>query len=167
VTTAGGTTVGLPLDVFTYPSTVAPLVPPPADRTAPSIGSLSLSPTSFRAANIGGSILASRVGTRVSDRLSEPATTTFTVQRVRAGRRSGRRCVAPSRANRGKRRCTRLTTISGSFTRAGIAGSNSFSFTGRIGGKALGRGSYRLMAIAKDAAGNRSKAVTSAFSIVR
>jgi len=167
VTTAGGTTVGLPLDVFTYPSTAVPLAPPPADRTPPGIGSLSLSPASFRAANLGASVIASRVGTRVSDRLSEPATTTFAVQRVLAGRRSGKRCVAPSRSNRGKRRCTRLKSVRGSFTRAAAAGANSFTFTGRIGGKSLPRGSYRLVATAVDAAGNRSKPAARAFSIVR
>lgn len=167
VTTAGGTTVGLPLDVFTYPSTAVPLAPPLADRTPPGISSLSLSPTSFRAANLGGSVIARRVGTRVSDRLSEPATTTFAVQRVLAGRRSGKHCVAPSRSNRGKRRCTRLKSVQGSFTRTAAAGANSFTFTGRIGGRALSRGSYRLVATAVDAAGNRSKPAARAFAIVR
>jgi hypothetical protein len=166
VTTAGGTTPGLPLDVFVYPSVVA--VPPAnADHTPPTVSSLSLSPASFRAANIGASVIASRVGTRVSDRLSEPARITFTVQRVLAGRRSGKRCVAPKPSNQGKRRCMRYKSIPGSFARTGTAGANSFTFTGRIGGKALPRGGYRLLAVAKDAAGNSSKPVARAFSIVR
>jgi hypothetical protein len=166
VTTAGGMTPAVPADLFTYPATPSPPLLL-ADHTPPTVSSLALAPTSFRAAKTGASILASRVGTRVSHRLSEPSTMTFTVQRVRAGRRSGKRCVAPSRANRGKRRCTRLKAVPGSFTRAGIAGSNSFTFTGRMGGKTLSRGSYRLVAIARDAAGNRSKPVARAFSIVR
>ncbi len=150
-----------------YYDGATPLVQALADRTAPSIGSLSLSPTSFRAANLGASVIASRVGTRISDRLSEAATTTFAVQRVLAGRRSGKRCVAPSKSHHGRHRCTRLKNVRGNFTRTGTTGANSFTFTGRIGGKALSRGSYRLVATAVDAAGNRSKPVARPFSIVR
>jgi hypothetical protein len=168
VTTAGGTSAATPVDRFTFPSLIATLPgQAPADHTPPSIGSLSLTPTSFRAANIGASTIASRVGTRVSESLSEAATTTFTVQRVLAGRRSGKRCVAPSRGNRGKRRCTRLKAMSGSFTRAGAAGLNSFTFAGRVRNRALSPGSYRLVAIAQDPAGNRSKSAARGFTIIR
>ncbi len=164
VTTAGGTSLGLPLDLFLYADTALPLM---ADHTPPTISSLSLSPASFKAANVGASVIARHVTSRVSYRLSEPATTTFTAQRVLPGRRSGKRCGAPSRSNRGRRRCTRLKAVPGSFTHTGKLGPNSFTFTGRIAGTALARGSYRLTGTAKDAAGNRSKAAARAFSIVR
>lgn len=168
VMTAGGTTAATSVDRFTYPTltTTLPVVAP-ADHTPPVIGSLSLAPASFRAANLGGSVIASRVGTRISELLSEPATITFSVQRILAGRRSGKRCLAPTKRNRAKRRCTRTKSVRGSFARAGVAGANSFTFTGRVGGKALRPGSYRLVAVAVDAAGNRSIPAARAFSIVR
>lgn len=159
VTTAGGTSIALPVDVFTYPST--------PDRTPPTVSSYVLAPTTFRAVNTGGSVFATRVGTRVSYKLSEAATTTFTVQRALAGRRSGRRCVAPKRSNRRKRKCTRLAAVPGSFAVNGVAGTNRFKFSGRMRGRALSRGSYRLVAVATDGAGNSAKAVSRAFSIVR
>ncbi len=165
VTTAGGTSIGLPLDVFTYPS--PPPAPPKPDLLAPTVSTLGVSPASFKAANLGGSVFAARVGARVSYRLSEPATTTFTVHRALRGRRSGRRCVAPKPSNRSKRACTRYRSLPGSFTRKAVAGIDHFGFSGRLGGKALPPGRYRLVALARDAAGNRSKPAASTFKITR
>ena len=34
--------------------------------------------------------------------------------------------------------------VRGSFSAGGFAGQNAFKFTGRVGGKKLGRGKYRL-----------------------
>ena len=55
----------------------------------------------------------------------------------------------------------------GSFVRSGHAGSNSFKFTGRMGGRKLAPGRYQLVAVAKDAAGNRSAQKRSGFRIVK
>jgi hypothetical protein len=41
----------------------------------------------------------------------------------------------------------------GSFTHADVAGANRFRFTGRVGGRKLRPGSYRLRAVARNAAG--------------
>jgi len=161
VTTAGGTSIVVPLSLFTYPT--PPAVP---DTTSPAISSLQFAPSVFRAANIGGSIIAKQVGSRVSYRLSEAATTTFTVQRVLPGRRSGKRCVAPSRRNRTAHRCTRLKNLTGSFQRSDVAGTESFNFSARLNNRALAPGSYRLRATARDVAGNVSKAATRAFTVV-
>jgi IPT/TIG domain len=161
VTTAGGTSAVVPAALFTYPT-------PPAepDTSPPTISSLQLAPASFRAVSFGGSIIARRLGTRVSYRLSEAATTTFHVQRVLQGRRSDGHCAAPSRRNRRAPRCTRLTAIAGSFKQSAAAGADSLSFSGRLGSRDLPPGSYRLLALASDAAGNRSKPVTRAFTVV-
>ena len=44
---------------------------------------------------------------------------------------------------------------------------NRFRLTGRVRGRALARGYYRLVAIARDAAGNNSSALARSFRIVR
>jgi hypothetical protein len=133
---------------------------------APRVTGLRLGLRRFRAAVRGGSI-ASPQGTRVKYALSEAATTTFTVERALPGRKLGRRCVAPNSRNRRARRCTRYSRVRGSFRHNGRAGANSFRFTGRVGGRALRPGAYRLVAVAKDAAGNRSQPARTSFQIVR
>jgi hypothetical protein len=73
----------------------------------------------------------------------------FVVQRVQPGRRGAKgACVAPSKTNRRHRACTRWVTLRGGF-RMTIrqAGSYSFTFRGRVGGRTLARGSYRLALI--------------------
>ena len=87
-------------------------------------------------------------------------------QRAVTGRRVNRRCVAQRRSNRTKPRCTRYVTVRGSFTRAGRAGANSFRFTGRLRGRKLSLGRYRLTAVAANANG-RSRAATTTFRIAR
>jgi hypothetical protein len=142
--------------------------PPPAaapDLVKPVISLLTLTPTKFIAANIGPT-LAAKVGTRVVYELSEAATMTFTVERAAPGRRKGRTCVAPGKAKRGKK-CTRYIRLQGSFTHSGAKGLNSFRFMGRLRGKALKRGNYRLVSTAADAARNRSAVRRKAFRILR
>ena len=55
----------------------------------------------------------------------------------------------------------------GNFTDAGVAGANRFRFSGRLRNRALARASYRLVARATDAAGNRSTVKRAAFRIVK
>jgi hypothetical protein len=123
----------------------------------------------FPAANRGASIAARRrarpTGTIVRYRLSEPASVRFTVEKPRPGRRVGRRCVVPTRANRTRPRCIRHVTVGG-FTHTGRAGANSFRFTGRVGGRKLAPGTYRLVAVPTDAARNRGAAVRRTFRII-
>jgi len=106
-------------------------------------------------------------GSRVSYRLDEAASVRFTIQQPRSGRRVGKRCVAPTRRNRRRRRCTRYVTLSGSFSHAGRAGKNSFRFSGRLRGKALRPGSYRLSGVPTDAAGNRGQTFLASFTIAK
>jgi hypothetical protein len=49
-------------------------------------------------------------------------------------------------ANRKAKRCLRSSAIEGSFVIAGIPGTHTFHFTGRIRGHALAPGRYRLVA---------------------
>jgi hypothetical protein len=125
---------------------------------------------SFRAAGSGPSLAPARratIGTKVKYSLSEPSTVTFTVERAAAGRKVGRSCRKPTRANASRKRCVRYVALNGSFAHAGTTGANSFRFTGRLANRKLARASYRLVAVAADAAGNRSTARRAAFKIVR
>jgi Tol biopolymer transport system component len=139
-----------------------------ADVIPPVISSVSLSRSTFAALNGGGSIarLTPR-GTRVSFRLSEPGTVRFKVERAGKGRKKGRKCVAPNRHNRRARRCTRYRLLKGPFATTGDPGLNSFRFTGRLRGKKLRPGRYRLLMVARDTFGNKSKAKRPKFRIVR
>jgi len=152
---------------------VGPISAPPARQAtllAPSITRLSLRPVAFRAARRGASV-AVATGARVTFTLSRAAYVTFTVERVLSGRRVGGRCVAPGAGNRRRPSCTRYVTLKGSFRYPGsgfaAAGARGFKFTGRLAGRSLTPGSYRLVAVALGAAGPRSSASRSAFRIVR
>ena len=145
----------------------APLRPVPApDTIDPLLSALSVSPARFRAARRGPSN-PPRAGARVRYTLSEPARFTARVERAASGRRAGRRCVSPRRAKRGARRCVRYITLRGSIAHAGRAGSNTFRFSGRLRGRSLRPGRYRLRGVATDAAGNSSRPRRTRFRISR
>jgi hypothetical protein len=138
----------------TPPSPAAPNGPGP-DVTKPALSSLSLRPASFHPAKRRSST-GGRLGTRVRFRLSERAKTSFRVEVRTLGRRVGGRCVRATRGNRSARPCIRYVVLAGSFAATGKAGANSLVFTGRLRGRALRAGRYRLVVTATDAAGNRS-----------
>lgn len=129
----------------------------------PSVEDVDLSADTFRAAGSGPSATESRapIGTTVSYTLSEAGAVKFTVQKPAKGRKVGKKCKKPSRKLRKKKRCTRYKNLKGSFTLTGKAGVNRFRFTGRLRGKKLKPGRYRLKATA---AGGSS---TATFKIVR
>ena len=138
------------------------------------LGDILLSNARLRAAASGDSAVPAQrrrrrppVGTRVSFRLSEAASVRFTVERARPGRRVRGRCVKPSRRNRKRRRCTRYVRQRGSFTVQGTAGETRFRFTGRLRGRKLRPGRYRLVAVATDATGHGSAPERAPFRIVR
>lgn len=162
----------------TQASAQGPCPPGQEDRTSPALTGLALSPSIFRAAARGPSLSQARgaqrprpvrpIGTRLRWRLSETATVTFRVQRAAKGRRVGGRCVRQTRRNRARRRCTRYVTLRGSFSHTGGAGANSARFSGRLRGRKLRPGRYRLLAEARDPAGNRTRRpATRRFRIVR
>jgi len=148
-----------------YPTPV-PTPTPTRDTTKPVLSALSLSPSRFRAASSGPSV-AAVVGSTVSYGLSEAAAVQFRVERGLRGRRVGGRCVKPTRSNRRAKRCTRYSTLSGGFTHQGKAGSNKLKFSGRVGGRKLRPGSYRLRGVGRDPSGNESALRRSGFRIVR
>jgi hypothetical protein len=150
---------------------VVPTTPgPPA---LASVSGLGASPNVFAAASSGPSATLTKrrpVGTTVSYTLNEAASVKFTVKRRAKGRRvkRGKRkvCVKPTRKNRKKHRCVRYVGVRGSFSLNGAAGKNSFHFTGRLGGRKLRPGRYRLVAT-PTAAGKTGLPIFTGFRIVR
>jgi uncharacterized repeat protein (TIGR01451 family) len=124
---------------------------PPSDKTPPVLRALHLSASRFRALPFGGSIAkAVPTATTVSYRLSEAATVTFTIEHV--GRVHGK---------------LKYAKLRGSFRQRGAGGANHMRFSGRLSGKRLVPGAYRLTAVPRDAAGNIGRAARITFQIAR
>jgi Neocarzinostatin family len=140
-----------------------------SDTIRPLLGDLTLSTSRFRAAKTGPSVARVRAatGTKVKFSLSEPSTVRFTVERRAVGRKVGNGCVKPKRSNSRKKRCAHWLELQGPFDVAGTAGENRFEFRGRVGGKRLKPGRYRLNGRATDAANNRSDRRSKRFRVVR
>ncbi len=139
---------------------------PARDLVKPVASALKVSPVAFATARSGAAIVAARTGTRVAYRLSEAARVRFSVQRRASGRRVGGRCVAVGRSNRRRPSCARYRAVRGFFLHAGREGQNSFRFSGRMGGRALKPGSYRLVGVPTDAAGNVGAAALRRFGLI-
>ena len=110
--------------------------------------------------------LARKTGAVISYRDTLAATTTFTVARALPGRKSGRRCLKPTTRSRHGKRCTRFVRVRGSFSHRDSVGANRVGFTGRLRGRALAPGSYRLSATPR-ASGKTGHAVAAGFRIIR
>jgi Glycine rich protein len=171
---AGGTVSMFPHSgngraVITYKPSSCPGSPGTGngDTTKPTFADLSFSRTTFRAARSGGSIARAQLGSQVSFNLSEASSVKFTVRRKTTGRRVRGKCRPATRSNRRARACTRWKAVSGSFTVAGQGGTDTFTFRGRVGGKTLRPGSYRLSGQATDPANNTSLPHSKGFRIVR
>lgn len=139
----------------------------PAKATLAALTALTISPSSFQAAPSGATIARVKTkrtyGAKVTYRDSQAATATFTVLREEQGRKQGHSCKKPSKANKHGKRCTLLTKV-GTFTHTDTAGADSFHFSGRIHGKKLARGPYRLQALPSNAAG-RGAPVSAGFKV--
>ncbi len=110
----------------------------PRDLVAPTVRGLAVRPNRLRRGR--------RAWIAWSE--SESASVTFRLERLR-GRRA---------------RWVRLT---GSFRRSGAVGANRLRFAGRLRGRLLIPGRYRVVAMARDGAGNVSSPARAAFRIVR
>ncbi len=144
-----------------------PPLKPGTKGEPPLLSAFSIRPSSFKALAKGASIAKSG-GATVRYRLSENATTTFTVERIETGRKKAKSCQRPSKANRKGKACTLLVKRSGSFGHEGVAArANSFRFSGRLSNRRLAPGRYRLKAVTRNAAGNAGSARTASFRIIR
>jgi probable HAF family extracellular repeat protein len=132
----------------------APPAGPAKDTTAPALSKLSAKPST--AARAKGSKKAKPA--TLSFTVSEASTVTFTGERSVKGHKSGKRCLAGVKKK--AKACTLLKHLSGSLRVNAKAGANNVSFAAQLGTKKLGAGTYRLTAVAIDAAGNKSKPLT-------
>jgi hypothetical protein len=127
------------------PTTPAPPAQPlpttPRDTTAPALTRVRLSAKRVRAARKGATI-SRKAGAKLTFTLSEAAAVRVTVLK-------GTKALSPSAMI------------------AGQAGRTTRTFSGRLGGKALKRGRYRLQLGAVDLAGNPAKRVRLPFRMVR
>jgi hypothetical protein len=103
---------------------------------------------------------------RVSYRLATAASVRFTIARQVSGRLVNAACVPVTGKNRRHHRCTRLIGLRGSLVRKGRSAANAFTFNGRIGGRKLAPGSYRLIATSRSHGVSGNAALTS-FTITR
>jgi CSLREA domain-containing protein len=128
---------------------------------APVLGALKLTPAALRAGH----------GTTITYTDTLAATTTFAVQRRARGivaKGKAKRCVAiPHKRRKGARSCARWIAVPGTFTHADKPGKNTVKWNGKLKGKALKTGSYRLVATATTKAGLRGTAKTTAFTVKR
>jgi sugar lactone lactonase YvrE len=98
--------------------------------------------------------------------LTRSATVAVRVLAGRPGRRAGSSCVAVTRANRGRARCTRFVTTARIRTLRPGAATVRFTVTAAFGAaRPLTSGSYRLSLTALDADGNRSGPRTVSFRV--
>lgn len=126
------------------PSPPPPPPPPPADTTAPSITAVKLSASKFKAAKRGA--MFAKAGAKLSFELSEAAAVSVTVE---------------------KKKGRKFKALSGSDLLGVPAGRTVRRFNGRLAGKALKPGIYRLRLAAVDTAGNRAVPKKAGFKIVR
>jgi hypothetical protein len=148
------------------------------DRVVPVISGVSLTHRVFAVGPAPTPTSAQRLaprpkrGTTLRYTLSEDAAVYVAIGRKRPGLLRAGRCQPVTgakgrrlRRRRPGRRCVALKPIA-IFTRSGVAGANSFRFSGRIGTHALRPGRFRLAMNAIDTAGNSSAAHALGFRVV-
>jgi virginiamycin B lyase len=155
-----GTLQPLPPPPPVPPPSPPPATTPPPGPEAPSVTGLHLTPSRFATGR-------RRSGATVRARVAGAGSVRFTVQARVGGRRVRGRCVAPTRRNRRAPRCRRYRTLRGSFS-VSTAGRTSLRmrWTGRLRGRRLEPGTYRLLATPVGADGERGRAVGVRFRIL-
>ena len=142
---------------------------PPEITSAPKITSAKQSASVWREGNQLPRIATRRppVGSTFSFALNEQATGNLTFTRSSPGRKVGGKCLAQSKANRKKARCTRTITA-GTLTFTEHEGTNRVYFDGRLSAtKKLSTGRYTLNIIATNAQARRSSPASLSFMIVK
>ncbi|MDQ8043243.1 MAG: PKD domain-containing protein [Patulibacter sp.] len=128
-----------------YPFTISQvsLTPPPA------VGIATLSKAAFsskRFAVVKGKAAKKGQGSTITWVLSVAAKVELSVSKSTSGYRSGTACVAkkPKGAKGKVKRCTFWKALGLAGAPQGVAGTNRFAFNGKVAGKTLAPGKYRL-----------------------
>jgi hypothetical protein len=125
--------------------------PPPSPSSEPTLQALTLAPAAFRAtgtakAKATASTKKAPLGTTVGYTVSAAATVAFSVERKTLGRKVGKKCLKKAAGNADRRPCAIWKILKPGFSKTGAAGAHSFKFNGKLGGKALTPGGYKLAA---------------------
>jgi hypothetical protein len=105
-------------------------------------------------------------GTTFIYTLNAPARMLFRIEQLFSGRQVGRSCQPLNSRNRHNGRCTRSVNV-GAFVQDAQNGTNQKPWSGKIGRRTLGPGSYRATLQARDAAGRFSNGTRLGFAIVK
>jgi hypothetical protein len=105
------------------------------------------------------------VGTTFRFQLDRAAQVRLAFSQIVAGRRVNGRCVKATKSNRKKPRCDRAQAA-GTLNVTGKAGANRVPFQGKLGGRTLPAGRYRVLVTAR-ADGKTSTAASAQFTIAR
>lgn len=103
------------------------------------------------------------VGTRLTLRLTAPSRVVLTANALRPGRTAGKRCIVGR--NKGKK-CVRSVRV-GKKALGRMMGTKTIKFTGRINGKRLKVGRYRLTATALDIPKSRGRTRSVVITVLR
>jgi hypothetical protein len=136
----------------------------------PRLANLSQTNPSFRVGRRSTATSAGRrrrapVGTTFRFVLDKPASVAIVITRSRPGRRSGRRCVKPTKRLARRKRCTRFVRQH-KLTRDAKLGANSVAYSGRVRRRALKPGRYRATFVATST-GLRGTSKALRFNVVR
>jgi len=134
-----------------------------AQKVAPDIKDLEVTPVAFKALATGGPVVLSG-GALVEFEIADSVDVRFTVRQEKTGKRSGGKCVAGKPKSKAAT-CTRTVSVPGDFLLVGIPGKNEFRFSGRLDDKKLAPGRYRL--VAKSAEGTAARSSYTRFKIVK
>jgi hypothetical protein len=154
-----------PVSIPAGPSVSPPHVdgPPLLAKKAPVISGLRQSGSRWRTHAVKrGPRLP--VGTTFRFKLDRAAQVRFAFSQIVSGRRVNGHCVKVTKANRGKSRCDRSQTV-GTLSVTGKAGANAVAFRGKLAGRTLAPGRYRLLVTAL-ADGKTSAAAAAQFTVV-
>jgi 6-phosphogluconolactonase (cycloisomerase 2 family) len=139
--------------------------------TLPVIQGMTATPKRFatlaraRSATASAKAKRRRGGTTFHYKLTETARVSVAIQRKLSGRKVGKACKRPTKANAKKRKCVRLKTL-GSLVARGKAGKNKLRFSGKLRGKPLPPGRYLAKAAAVDSAGGKSAPRSTPFQVL-
>jgi PKD domain-containing protein len=147
---------------------------PPSKGTAgsaiPSVSGVRQSATVWREGNQLARFSRAKhkppVGTTFSFTLNMTATARFDFTQRASGRKVAGKCVAQTKRNRRKAKCTRTLTL-GTLSFAAHAGANTVRFQGRLSRtRKLKPGHYTLLITATSSSGGRSAPQSLSFTIV-
>lgn len=164
------TTPSGPSTTPTAPSETPPPSGPSGGTPSPLVQGAHQTATRWREGNpLAHHIKQAKIqtGTTFSFSLNEQATVSLSFRQLMEGRRSAHGCIAETRENRQRKRCS-YVVARGTLSLAGHSGINKVLFAGRISRTdELKPGHYELIIAATNPAGQRSTPVSLSFMIMR